>query len=51
MVLDSVYNYGWLSESWSLQVPYSNRDPKRDHDFDNHPYEIERLALKIRCGA
>ena len=19
-------------------VPYYNRDPKRDHDFDNHPY-------------
>ena len=18
--------------------PYYNRDPKRDHDFDNHPY-------------
>ena len=20
-------------------VPYYNRDPKRDHHFDNHPYE------------
>ena len=20
-------------------VPYYNRDPKRDHNFDNHPYE------------
>ena len=19
-------------------MPYYNRDPKRDHDFDNHPY-------------
>ena len=19
-------------------MPYSNRGPKRDHDFDNHPY-------------
>ena len=38
--------YGWLSKSWSLfgypkyQVPYYNRDPKRDHNFDNHPYVI-----------
>ena len=20
------------------EVPYYNRDPKRDHNFDNHPY-------------
>ena len=33
---------GWLSKLWSLfgypkyQVPYYNRDPKRDHNLDNH---------------
>ena len=21
-------------------MPYYNRDPKRDHDFDNHPYKV-----------
>ena len=37
--------YGWLSKLRSLfghpkyQVPYHNRDPKRDHNFDNHPYK------------
>ena len=36
--------YGWLSKLWSLlrypkyKVPYDNKDPKRDHKFDNHPY-------------
>ena len=35
---------GWLSKLWppfgypKYSVPYYNRDPKRDHDFDNHPY-------------
>ena len=27
--------------SWVLyiyEVPYYNRDPKRDHNVDNHPY-------------
>ena len=23
-------------------VPYYNRDPKRDHHFDNHPYRCSR---------
>ena len=37
--------YGWLSKLRSLfghpkyQVPYHNRDPKRHHNFDNHPYK------------
>ena len=22
-------------------MPYYNGDPKRDHNFDNHPYELE----------
>ena len=34
---------GWLSKLGSLfgypkcQVPYYNKDPKRGHNFDNHP--------------
>ena len=38
--------YGWLSRLWFLfgypkyQVPYYNRDPKRDHNFYNHPYRV-----------
>ena len=34
---------GWLSKLWSLfgypkyDVAYYNRDPKRTHNFDNHP--------------
>ena len=34
--------HGWLSKLWSpfgspkYQVPYDTKDPKRDHDFDNH---------------
>ena len=36
------YIYGWLSKLWSLfgyakyWVPYYNRDPKSDHNFDTH---------------
>ena len=35
--------YGWLSKLWCLfgypkyQVPYYIKDPKRAHNFDNHP--------------
>ena len=42
---------GWLSKSWSFfgypeySVPYCNRDPKRDHDFDNHPYSLKSNGL------
>ena len=50
---------GWLSKLWSLfgypkyQVPYYNRDPKRDHNFDNHPYrddgkEHGNYVLRLR---
>ena len=34
---------GWQSKTGSLfgypkyKVPYYDRDPKRDHKFDNHP--------------
>ena len=36
--------YGWLSKLWSLfgtlniRCRIIKRDPKRDHNFDNHPY-------------
>ena len=39
--------YGWLSRLWSLfgypkySVPYYHKDPKRDHNFDNHPYMMQ----------
>ena len=31
-------------------MPYYNRDPKRDHSFDNHPYTF-CAALSIGCSA
>ena len=43
--------YGWLSKLWSLfgypkyEVPYYNRDPKRDHNCDNHPGVV--FGLKV----
>ena len=27
-------------------MPYYNRNPKRDHNFDNHPYNIPRKSIK-----
>ena len=32
--------YGWSSKLWSpkYSVPYYMNDPKRDQNFDNHPY-------------
>ena len=47
--------YGWLSKLWSLfgypkyEVPYYNRDPKRDHNFDNHPIYIH-VNLGVHTG-
>ena len=29
-------------------MPYYNRDPKRDHNFDNHPYRDSRFRACIR---
>ena len=37
-----------LSKLWfllgtlNIRGPYYNRDPKRDYNFDNHPYGIAR---------
>ena len=28
-------------------MPYDNRDPKRDHNFDNHPYEYPPEAATV----
>ena len=45
---------GWLSKSWSLfgspkyQVPYSTKDPNRDHNFDNHSYGIDGIEYMIK---
>ena len=32
-------NYGPFLDP-QTQVPYLNKDPKRDHNFDNHPYGV-----------
>ena len=43
--------HGWLSKLWPLfgypnsSVPYYNRDPKRDHNFDHHPHVFPVLLL------
>ena len=46
-------SHGWLSKVWSLYfgspkywVPHYIKDPKRDHNFDNHPHV---LALASCC--
>ena len=31
-------------------MPYYNRDPKRDHNFDNHPFEVHLGSGIMRCG-
>ena len=50
---------GWLSNLWSLfgypryQVPYYNRDPKRDQNFDNQPCKIKQRLERLdftRCS-
>ena len=28
-------------------MPYYNRDPKRDHNFDNHPYDQEQPETAV----
>ena len=49
---------GWLSKLWSpfgypnYWGPYYNRDPKRDHNFDNHPDLDSKVELpSTRCTA
>ena len=45
--------YGWFSKIWSLfgyptyEVPYYNTDPKRDHNFENHPYMYIYIYIHI----
>ena len=38
-------------------MPYDNKDPKRDHNFDNHPYaekgmygKGKKIWLVMRCS-
>ena len=42
MVVKIMSLFGYLK----YLVPYCNRDPKRDHNFDNHPYELWSKLLK-----
>ena len=32
-------NYGPFLGYPKYEVPYYNKDPKKDHNFDNHPYD------------
>ena len=32
-------------------MPYYNRDPKRDHNFDNHPYGLYRGCIWVIVGS
>ena len=40
---------------WSLcgypkyRVPYYNSNPKRNHNFDNHPYGVSGVGLSSSC--
>ena len=44
-------NYGPFLGYPKYEVPYYNKDPKRDHNFDNHPYTIwVHGPLKGNCG-
>ena len=38
--MGSCQNYGPLFESPKYKVPYYTKDPKRDHNVDNHPYPL-----------
>ena len=44
---------GCSSKLWSFfgcpkyEVPYYSRDPKRDHDFDNHPSGQQELQSEM----
>ena len=31
-------------------VPYYNRDPKRDHNFDNNPYALIKVQVPQKEG-
>ena len=34
-------NYGPFLGTLKYWVPYKYKDPKRDHNFDNHPYGMD----------
>ena len=40
-------NYGPFFGYPKYEVPYSSRDPKRDHDFDNHPNGQQELQSEM----
>ena len=40
-------NYGPFFGYPESSVPYYNRDPERDHNFDNHPNETWKMKRKL----
>ena len=41
-------NYGPFLGTLNIQVPYQNRDPKRDQNFDSHPCRRLYRAWEFR---
>ena len=41
-------NYGSFLVTLNIKVPYYNRDPKKDHNFDDHPFRV--LGLRVRAS-
>ena len=41
-------NYDLFFGSPRYWVPFYNRDPKRDHNFDNHPYRGYKGVIRFR---
>ena len=39
-ILGGCQNYGPFLGTLNIRGPYYNRDPKRDHNFDNHPFWV-----------
>ena len=46
--LGGCQNCGPLFGYPKYSVPYYNRDPKRDHHFDNHPFRDKRVVFKMQ---
>ena len=56
--MDGCQNYGPFFGYPKYKVPFYNRDPKRDHNFDNHPHlfahgiflALQALREETRAG-